>query len=376
MTAPRIAVIGAGFAGAATALHLARAGARVVLLEREAMAGMHASAQNAGMLRTSIADPVLARVAMAGAHGVEHARAWTAVELVRPSGSLLLARGEALRALGAVTAELESLRPSLRWLSPREARARVPVLDEGPFEAALWSPEDGVVDAAEYLAALLRGARAAGTEVRLGTELLAGDPGDGARPVRLTTSKGELEVDAAAIAGGAWSDVVAERLGLRRAGITPHRRHLHATGPLALADPSWPFVWSVGDEVYFRPESGGLLLSPCDEEPFEPCEPPADPENRLLLARKVAAAFPRLVDLPLMRSWAGLRSFAPDRRFVLGRDPRAARLFWVAGLGGHGVTSAWEVGRLAADAILDRAALPPELATARPSLFAARDAPR
>jgi D-arginine dehydrogenase len=360
MNGPRVAVVGGGFAGAATALHLARGGARVVLLEREAMPGMHASAQNAGMLRTSIADPVLARTALAGARGVHQAQAWTAVPLVRPSGSLLLARGDALRVLRAVTPELSAQRDSVRWLDPREAIRRVAVLAGGAFEAALWSPEDGVVDTAEYLAALLRGAREAGAEVRLAAELLDGDPGDATRPARLSTAQGGLEADAVVIAAGAWADTVAKRLHVEPRGIVPHRRHLHVTGPLSLADPAWPFVWSIGDEVYFRPESGGLLLSACDEEPYTPCEPPADPENRLLLARKIAVAFPQLIDLPIMRSWAGLRSFATDHRFVLGRDPRAERVFWVAGLGGHGVTSSWEVGRIAAAAILGTAQPPAE----------------
>jgi D-arginine dehydrogenase len=365
MSLPRVVVVGAGFAGAATALHLARAGARVVVLEREAIAGVHATAQNAGMLRTAIADPALARIAVAGARGVESARAWTDVPLVRSSGSLLLARGNARRELEQVTPELATLRPSVRWLEPREATARVPVLQGGAFDAALWSPEDGVVDSAGYHAALLRGARAQGAELRLRTEVQGGDPGDGARPVRLETSTGLVEADSIVIAGGAWSDLVAERLHVRRVGIVPHRRHLHATGPLATVDPSWPFVWAVQDEVYFRPESGGLLLSPCDEEPFGPCEPPADPANRELLARKVAAAFPGLIDLPIMRSWAGLRSFVPDHRFVLGRDPQARRVFWAAGLGGHGVTTAWEVGRIVADAVLGRAEPPPELDASR-----------
>jgi len=117
--------------------------------------------------------------------------------------------------------------------------------------------------------------------------------------------------------------------------------------------------------VYFRPESGGLLLSACDEERFAPCEPPADPANRELLAAKAARAFPRLVDLPIMRSWAGLRTFPGDRRFVVGPDGTVPGLFWVAGLGGHGVTSAWEVGRLAAAAILRDEPPPPELDPAR-----------
>ncbi|MBI5489461.1 MAG: FAD-binding oxidoreductase [Deltaproteobacteria bacterium] len=365
MSGPRVVVVGAGFAGAATALHLARAGARVVILEREAMAGIHATSQNAGMLRTAIADPALARVAVAGARGVEAARAWTDVTLVRPSGSLLLAGGSARKELESVTPDLSALRSTVRWLEPKDAVSRVPALRGGTFEAALWSPEDGVVDSAEYFAALVRGARALGAQLRLATEVLGGDPGDDSQPARLATTTGPVEADAVVIAGGAWSDVVAERLQVRRLGIVPYRRHLHATGPLPTVDPSWPFVWAVDDEVYFRPESGGLLLSPCDQEAFQPCEPPADPANRELLARKVAAAFPGLLDLPIMRSWAGLRSFVPDHRFVLGRDPLAQRVFWAAGLGGHGVTSAWEVGRIVADAVLGLAPPPPEFAPGR-----------
>jgi len=365
MAVRHVAVVGAGFAGAATALHLARRGARVTLLEREPIAGAHASSQNAGMLRTAIADPALARVAVAGADGVAAAQALSEVPLVRPSGSLLLARGVSLEALRRVVPELRESRRNVRWLEPAEAASRVPVLADAPFEAALWTPEDGVADTAAYLTALLLGARRDGAALHLGAEVLGGDPGDGSRPVRLETARGLVQADAVVIAAGAWSDVVARRIGAAPLGLAPFRRHLHATGPLPDVDPRWPFVWALGDEVYFRPESGGLLLSPCDEDPFPPGEPPADPENRALLAGKVARAFPALVDLPLMRSWAGLRTFAPDRRFVLGRDPRAPRVFWAAGLAGHGVTCAWEVGRIAAEAALELAPLPAEFDPAR-----------
>jgi D-arginine dehydrogenase len=53
--------------------------------------------------------------------------------------------------------------------------------------------------------------------------------------------------------------------------------------------------------------------------------------------------------------WACLRTFAPDDRFLIGPDPRSAGLFWVAALGGHGVTASWAVGRLAARTLLGRA---------------------
>ena len=51
---------------------------------------------------------------------------------------------------------------------------------------------------------------------------------------------------------------------------------------------------------------------------------------------------------------SGLRTMAPDGRFVVGEDPRLKGFFWVAGLGGHGVTASFSVGDLASDLILGR----------------------
>jgi glycine/D-amino acid oxidase-like deaminating enzyme len=42
----------------------------------------------------------------------------------------------------------------------------------------------------------------------------------------------------------------------------------------------------------------------------------------------------------------------PDGRFVIGWDGRIENFFWVAGLGGHGMTTSSAVGELAADLLL------------------------
>jgi D-arginine dehydrogenase len=54
------------------------------------------------------------------------------------------------------------------------------------------------------------------------------------------------------------------------------------------------------------------------------------------------------------RSWAGLRSFAPDRLPVYGFDPAAEAFFWFAGQGGFGIQTAPAAAKLAAAAILGR----------------------
>ena len=72
-----------------------------------------------------------------------------------------------------------------------------------------------------------------------------------------------------------------------------------------------------------------------------------------LLAEKIRWRFPGISDVAIMKSWAGFRTLSADGRFVIGWDPKVRGFFWVAGLGGHGVTTSSAVGALAASLILD-----------------------
>ncbi len=111
--------------------------------------------------------------------------------------------------------------------------------------------------------------------------------------------------------------------------------------------PQYPATHAVNGELYFRPESPGLMVCPVDETPSEPCD--ARPEEL-----DVAIAMDRMqsvTTLPVDRvlhSWAGLRAFAEDRRPVVGRDPRNDRFCWLAGQGGFGVQTSPALGALVA----------------------------
>jgi len=62
--------------------------------------------------------------------------------------------------------------------------------------------------------------------------------------------------------------------------------------------------------------------------------------------------------------WAGLRSFAPDRLPVIGRDPDQPEFFWLAGQGGFGIQTAPAVAKLAASLLLDDRKAPENIAAA------------
>src|SRR5438552_190490 len=89
-----VVIVGAGVAGAATAYHLTRAGVRdVVLLEREAAPGAHASGKNAGLIRRVTEDDRwLYHLAQEGADALASPPPDLAPgPLMRVTGSVLLA---------------------------------------------------------------------------------------------------------------------------------------------------------------------------------------------------------------------------------------------------------------------------------------------
>jgi glycine/D-amino acid oxidase-like deaminating enzyme len=62
-------------------------------------------------------------------------------------------------------------------------------------------------------------------------------------------------------------------------------------------------------------------------------------EDAARLAGRIAELVPSLRPV-IAGGWTGLRTFAPDRRPLLGADPELPGLWWVAGLGGYGITCA------------------------------------
>ena len=354
MTSFRYVIIGAGFAGASTACHLARAGAReIVLLEQEKVAGVHSSGRNASMIRQVVSEPALVRLTKEGASFLRSLPAdWPVPVSFQRNGSLLLGSGEGWSRLKreAETARQAGIEVEI-W-SRERARDYVPVLKDADFEGAVWCPTDGVVDIHALLSGYLKAATALGVQVRYGCSV-QGVQVENGRAVGVVTSDGLIRAQAVVNAAGPWAGVVAEMAGAVAAPLRPCRRHLFLTVPLAWVDPGWPFVWDDAHGLYFRPDSGGLLLCPCDQDEMAPGEPPTDNRIAELLAEKIRQHFPAIADVAIRKTWAGLRTLSPDGRFVIGWDPKISGFFWVAGLGGHGVTTSPSVGRLAAALILD-----------------------
>ncbi|MGQ0612212.1 MAG: NAD(P)/FAD-dependent oxidoreductase [Planctomycetaceae bacterium] len=332
----RVVIVGAGFAGVATAYHLARRGVReVLLLEREPGPGMHASGRNAGILRQSSEDPAIAAFLRAGSRAARRYLRSIPGSL-RRAGTLVM--GSRIRRLCA---------------GPRARISPASSLIPGLQGLGLYDPEDALADPLSFLNLLQKRAERAGVVFRFGAEVI-GVARKGGGVIGVITRDGAVSASTVVVAAGAWSSGLGAIAGSRLPHLQPLRRHLFR-GRLDGATPAlWPAVWDEDAGVYFRPEGEELLLSPCDESPHAAREPSIDLAVRDRLAAKLVRASGGAGRWRIGRGWASLRTFPADRRFVIGPDPEVLGLFWVAGLGGHGFTAAWAVGRHAARVLLQR----------------------
>ena len=360
MTRYDFLVVGAGVAGASIAAELAT-NAKVLLVEQEERPGYHTSGRSAAMYIESYgAEPVRRLTAASRAFFESPPEGFTDHPLLSPRAALTLARAEQGDALDTLATQIAAVGGVFRELTTEATRDLVPLLRPEAAARAILEPEAADIDVAALHQGFLRLARARGaallTDARVEALARVGD----VWRARLANG-GTVEAAAVVNAAGAWADTVASLAGITPPGLVPKRRTVILLEPPAGADiGAWPTVLDVEERFYFKPQSGLILASPCDETPSPPMDAAPEEIDIAVCVERVQAA----ADIPVRRvarSWAGLRTFAPDKIEVFGFDPTAAGFFWFAGQGGYGMQTAPAAARLGAALALGRE-IPADLA--------------
>ncbi len=242
-------------------------------------------------------------------------------------------------------------------------RALVPILSrDACAQVALTS--DGLdLDTDLLIQDFLRTARAGSAEIKTDAAVTA--ISRVGATWRVTTRNGEFQAHTLVNAAGAWGDRIAVLASLPPIGLTPCRRSVARTpAPAGLDVTGWSMIMGVEEDWFAKPDAGKWLISPADEDPVEPHDAWADD---MVLAEGIAR-YQDFVTEEVTRvenSWAGLRTFAPDRTLVIGRDPLEPSFVWAAGQGGYGFQTAPAASTLLASVLTGAAAgLAPEIVAA------------
>ena len=344
-------VVGGGLHGLSPALHLARRGKRVLVLERRHV-GRHSSGINAGGVRRlgrDLREIALSQVAFEMWHAIERLvgddcgfRASGQVKVAESAADLatLERRRDSVRALGWQHEELVD-RDELRRLVPALAPHCV---------GALICRDDGAADPYRTTLAFARAAAGAGAEIREGVGVVALEPTSFGWRVR--GDDGREEEGAVVVnAAGAWATRIAAMAGETiPCGVKASMMIVTERLPPFVE----PTIGATSRSLSFKQTSSGTVLiggghqGRCDVE-REVSVP--DFANLAKGAQVATALFPQMRGVKIVRSWCGIEARTADEIPVLGPSATAPGLFHSFGYSGHGFQLAPAAGAAIAELI-------------------------
>ena len=344
-----ILVIGGGIAGLSAAAELSK-NARVTVLEAEEQIGFHSSGRSATMVHYALGDRLVRALTLASRSFFENPPAgFTDVPLGHSMPVLVHAREDERPALEALEAEIRPF-AKLERLDARGVHDLCPLLKDDAVHGI--ADRNGIrLDPHALLQGNLRQLSSNGGELHTDarTVSIERQPGNWSA----TTEKGDTYSAPILVnAAGSWADQIARLAGVEPLGLQPLRRTIITfDAPPGIDLQHLPFAKTIGDELYFAPESGRLFASPMDEVPSDPCDAQADEYEVAVAAYRVEERTIVKVDRIHSR-WAGLRTFTPDKHPAAGFAPDAEGFFWLAGQGGFGLQTSPAMAKIAASLVV------------------------
>ncbi|RWB31195.1 MAG: FAD-dependent oxidoreductase [Mesorhizobium sp.] len=284
-------VIGGGVVGCSVLYHLAKAGwTDIMLIERSELTS-GSSWHAAGGFHTLNGDPNVAKLQ---AYTVQLYR--EIEELSGQSCSLHLTGGvmmadtpERMDFLRLAHAKGRYLGMDTELITPSEAKAMFPLMDETNFVGAMWDPVEGHLDPSGTTHAYAKAARKLGAEIVLRNRVVElTQEIDGTWNV--VTEQGTVQAEHVVNCGGLWAREIGRMVGVELPLLAMEHMYL-LTEPMPEVE---EFNRSTGremigvmdfkGEIYTRQERNGILLGTYEKacKPWSPVNTPWDFGHELL----------------------------------------------------------------------------------------------
>jgi sarcosine oxidase subunit beta len=348
-----VGIIGGGLTGCATAYHLAKRGARVVVLER-GFVGAQSSGVNFGNLR--LQGRYLPQLPLA----LRAQRLWEELEAEIGESVEFAQTGHVLAAVTpAQVAEIVQhavdCRPyglEVELLDRAETLRRWPFLG-GIVLGASWSPRDATVNSRLVCPAIARAARRHGAEILEGISVTAVEPIAGGGFRIRTDQDVAVECGHLVNAAGAWAAPLAAQFGEAVPAF--------AAGPVQMVTEPLPHfldpvIHAVDGGILFRQTARGNVLIaghprvPVDADSRRTRVPP---QKATVNMARLARIAPFLRTQSIIRMWTGIEGYLPDMLPVFGPSRTTPGLLHAFAFCGHGLQIGPAVGAVLAELILD-----------------------
>lgn len=337
-----IIIIGGGIAGLSAAAWLAPR-CEVVLVEAEDFLGYHTTGRSAALYTECYGDGPIRRLTIASRDFLVSDET-----LTRSLPVLFVGDPDDTDVLDEMYEMYCPLVPTLERVGPAAVAALCPVIEPDATSGGIYEPLAMEIDVDALQTLYARTARNNGATIITGARVNTLER----RGSSWVVGAGDQQITASVVvnASGAWGDTVAEIAGVPPLGLTPLLRSVFTTRS-PTPNTGWPFVADARERWYFKPEGPNILGSAESEIPSPPCDARA-PEIDVALGIERINDATKLEIRSVNNTWAGLRTFTPDRVPAVGFDPGHDGFFWLVGQGGYGIMTSPALGELSASLIL------------------------
>ncbi len=343
----RAIVIGGGVVGCSVLYHLAKAGWKDVLLIERSELTSGSSWHAAGGFHTLNGDPNVAKLQ---AYTVSLYKELEEISgqscgLHLTGGVMLADTPERMDFLRMAHAKGRYLGMETELITPSEAKAMFPLMDESHFVGAMWDPVEGHLDPSGTTHAYAKAARVLGADIELRNRVVElTQDADGTWNV--VTEKGTLRCDHVVNCGGLWAREIGRMVGLELPVLAMEHMYLltedmpeviefnQTTGQELIG------VLDFKGEIYTRQERNGILLGTYEKacKPWSPVQTPWDFGHELLAPDidRIAPSlevgfrhFPAVEKAGIKQIINGPFTFAPDGNPLVG-PVQGLTNFWCA----------------------------------------------
>jgi len=348
-----IIIIGGGVMGASAAYHLAKRGAKnIVLLEKESHFGTGATGRCAGGVRYQFSTEINVTLSIHSLPMIEHFKEELGQDPgYHKYGYLLVAtNGNIVKEFEHNVAMQNRLGVQTELLSGDEVRKRLPMMRFDDALAGTFHHLDGTADPNSLVMGYVNAAQKMGVTALTGADVI-GITVSGGEIRSVKTNLGEIETRLVLNAAGPWSGLVGAMAGVHLP-ITPLRRQMFTTNPLREVPEDFPFVIDFSQSLYFHREGEGLLVGMSNPNEKPGFDQNVDEDFELINLEAAIERMPLLENASRASHWAGLYEITPDAHPIYGVTDVKGFLL-CTGFSGHGFMHGPISGKLMSELILD-----------------------
>jgi sarcosine oxidase subunit beta len=352
-----VIVIGGGVMGTSIAFNLARRRAgRVVLLEKNTVCS-GTSAKSSAIVRTHYTTRPTAVMALLARGIFERWADEVGGEagFVR-TGMLFVGPPESRDRVQRTLRMNQEVGIEASLIGPAEVREISPHLRIPDGAAVVYEPRSGYGSPHEVASSFARRFTELGGQLHQSTAVTAIDA-RGGRVRGVRTSGGDLAAGHVVIAAGPWARPVGRLAGLDLP-VTPSRESIITLRPSFEWSPVHPVTGDLANEVYLRPETGGLILVGSTRDTIAAGDPDAyedrpSAEHTAEVVGRLARLMPEAAGAAITGGWSGMYEVTPDWNPIMGTARDVAGLHYAVGFSGHGFKLSPVIGILMAEQVLE-----------------------